>query len=74
MTPKEFAIYIKAWVQKEERIDQRLAGLQANIINPWVKRRLKPSDFMPKKAPLQITSGQDLRSEMKRRQQEEEAS
>ncbi len=46
MTPKELYIYAKGWAEKEKRIDQRMAWAMANIINPWVKRKLKPSDFM----------------------------
>ena len=46
MTPKELYLYAKGWAAKEKAIDQRMAWAMANIINPHVKRRLKPADFM----------------------------
>ena len=46
MTPRELYIYAKGWAAKEKAIDQRMAWAMANIINPHVKRRLKPADFM----------------------------
>jgi hypothetical protein len=48
MTPREFRLYWKTWVEKEKHIDRRLAVVQANVINPWVKKRLRPADFLPK--------------------------